>query len=238
LTLRIREVLPATPRARIVRIDLDGHLYPYKAGQALLLADHGYTQRKPYSIAASPGDAAREGYLELLVGVDATGSPGQHLTLTPGAAVDVDGPTGGFTFPAAPPEDCLIFVAGGTGIAPLRAMLRETLAGRRRRIGVLYSARTPDDFAYQQELESLEREGQIELRLTVTRDVAADRWAGTRGRIGSDELASLVHGAETLCFVCGPPSLVARTATLLGELGIPPHRIRAEEWGEQLIADC
>jgi NAD(P)H-flavin reductase len=231
LTLRIRDVLPATPRARILRIDLDGHLYPYRPGQALLIADHGYTQRKPYSIAGSPEDAAREGCLELLVGVDAAGSAGPHLTLAPGTAVDVDGPTGGFTFPPEPQEDCLIFVAGGTGIAPLRAMLRAALADRRRRIGVLYSARTPEDFAYQDELQSLERDGRIELRLTVTRDVAADRWSGTRGRIGSDELASLVHGARTLCFVCGPPALVERTATLLGELGIPPERIRAEEWG-------
>lgn len=231
LTLCIRDVLPATPRARILRIDLDGRAYPYRAGQALLMANHGYPQRKPYSIAGSPEDAAREGCLELLVGVDATGSPGQHLTLTPGTVVDVEGPIGGFTFPAEPQEDCLIFVAGGTGIAPLRAMLRAALAARRRRIGVLYSARTPDDFAYQQELESLEREGRIELRLTVTRDVAADRWSGTRGRIGSVELASLVHGERTLCFVCGPPALVERTATLLSELGISPHRIRAEEWG-------
>jgi NAD(P)H-flavin reductase len=231
LTLRIRDVLPATARARILRINLDGHPYPYLAGQGVLLADHGHTKRKPYSIAGSPGDAARDGYLELLIGVDAEGSPGPHLTLTPGTAVDIDGPKGGFTFPPEPQEDCVIFVAGGTGIAPLRAMLREALAGRQRRIGVLYSARTPDDFAYQDELESLEREGRIELRLTVTRDVAAERWAGTRGRIGSDELASLVHGERTLCFVCGPPALVERTAGLLGELGIPPQRIRAEEWG-------
>jgi ferredoxin-NADP reductase len=232
LTLRIRDVLPATPRARILRIDLDGHPFPYRAGQAVLIADHGYTQRKkPYSIASSPDDAAREGFLELLVGVDAAGSAGPHLTLTPGTAVDVDGPTGGFTFPANPQEDCLIFVAGGTGIAPLRAMLRSALTDRPRRIGVLYSARTPDDFAYQDELQSLERDGRIELRLTVTRDVAAEQWSGTRGRIGSVELASLVHGTGTLCFLCGPPALVERTAALLGELGIPPERIRAEEWG-------
>src|SRR5262245_1698731 len=119
LTLPIREVRPATPRARIVRIDLAGATFPYRPGQAVLVASHGYEYRRPYSMAAAHDDAQQEDCLELLIGIDVTGHPGVHLALEPGAMVDVDGPVGTFTFPDRPDERSFLFVAGGTGIAPL-----------------------------------------------------------------------------------------------------------------------
>jgi ferredoxin-NADP reductase len=228
-SLRIREVLPATPRARVVRVDLNGQPFPYQPGQAVLIADHGYERRKPYSIASAPEDADREGYLELLVGVDAAGEPGPHLTLRPGEPVDLEGPVGRFTFPENPAERRFLFVAGGTGIAPLRAMLRHALRVPHREVGLLYSARTPLEFAFEHEFRTLAREGEINLRQTVTRE-AAGTWDGTRGRIGQADLAPLVHDRETLCFVCGPPALVADIPKLLGELGVEPRRVRVEEW--------
>jgi ferredoxin-NADP reductase len=229
LTLPIREVLPATPRARIVQIDLDGQPFSHLAGQAVLVANQGHERRKPYSLASSPEDVGRDGFLELLVGVNAEGTAGPHLTLAPGAAVDVEGPVGRFTFPEAPAERRFVFIAGGTGIAPLRAMLRHALRLPHREVGLLYSARTPFEFAFEDELRAMARDGQIELRLTVTRE-AADSWEGTRGRISRADLAPLVHNAETLCFVCGPPALVEDIPRLLDELGVVPERIRVEEW--------
>jgi ferredoxin-NADP reductase len=229
LTLPIRDVLPATPRARVVRIDLDGSTFPYRAGQAVLLANQGVEKRKPYSIASAPEDTARDGFFELLVGVNAEGGAGSHLTLQPGTRVDVEGPVGRFTFPDDPQEDRFVFIAGGTGIAPLRAMLRHALDRPHRGIGLLYSARTPQEFAFEEELRTLARQGAIELRQTVTREADQD-WAGTRGRIGRADLAPLVHDPATLCFICGPPALVDEMPKVLNELGVPPPRIRVEEW--------
>lgn len=231
LTLPIRDVVPATPRSRIVRLDLEGQPFSYEPGQALLIADHGFARRKPYSIAAAPKDAARDGALELLIGVDADGSAGPHLTLTPGQRVEVDGPIGRFTFPAEPAADSFVFIAGGTGIAPLRAMLHHALETTHRRIGLFYSARTPGDFAYEDEWRRLAANGRIEFRQTVTRDeTSSSEWSGERGRIGRDALASLVHDPATLCFVCGPPALVNDVPRLLDELGVPRGQIRLEEW--------
>jgi ferredoxin-NADP reductase len=231
LTLTIRDVLPATPRARLVRLELNGTSFPYRAGQAVLVASHGRAPRKPYSVAAAPEDAVRDGWLELLVGVDADGSPGPHLELTEGSRVDVEGPVGRFVFPSAPRERRVVFIAGGTGIAPLRAMLRHALADPRLHVGLLYSARTPDEFAFEDELQAMARTGRLELRLTVTREAGPEEWSGTRGRIGRANLAPLVHDAATLCFVCGPPALVEEMSGLLRELGIPADRVRTEEWG-------
>lgn len=228
ITLPIRDVRAATPRARSVRLDLGGRAFPYVAGQAVLIATHGATKRQPYSIAASPEDARRDDCLELLVGVDAEGRPGPHLVLDRGTPVDVEGPLGSFTFPPQPRERRFVFIAGGSGIAPLRAMLHHALAIPHREVGVFYSARTPAEFAYQEELRALADAGQIELRQTVTRTVGDD-WRGARGRIDRAELQRLIHDPETLCFVCGPPSLVEDMPKLLSEIGIPRQRIRIEE---------
>ena len=229
LTFAIREVLPATPRARIVRIELAGSPFPYLAGQAVLVGTSGGPKR-PYSVAAAPEDARRDGCLELLVGVDGNGRPGPHLTLERGHMVDVEGPLGSFTFPRQPAEQRFVFIAGGTGIAPLRAMLHEAVALPHKEIGLFYSARTADEFAYEAEFRALARDGHIELRQTVTRDVDL-AWDGPRGRIDRALLGPLVHDPLTLCFICGPPALVAEMSHLLAEMGISDSRIRVERWG-------
>ena len=230
LTLAIRDVRPATPRARIVRLDLAGAPFDFIAGQAVLVGRAG-GPRRPYSIAAPPDEVRRHDCLELLVGVGADGAPGPHLPLEAGEVLEVEGPFGSFTFPAHPAERRFLFVAGGTGIAPLRAMLRHALMIGGHRIGVFYSARTPDEFAFEGELQLLAATGRIELRQTVTRTVD-DTWSGARGRIGRDELRALMHDpAGTLCFICGPPAFVAELSDMLSELGVERARIRTEEWG-------
>jgi ferredoxin-NADP reductase len=229
LTVPVRDVLAATPRARVVRLDLRGARFPFAAGQAVLVGAPGAERRKPYSIANAPEDARRDGVLELLVGVDEAGRAGPHLPLHSGAVVEVEGPIGRFTFPERPAERRFVFIAGGTGIAPLRSMLRHALCVPGRELGLLYSARTPEEFAFEDELRALAREGRIELQLAVTR-AAPDAWTGTRGRIGRGELAPLVHAPATLCFICGPPALVDEMPPLLAELGVARERIRTEEW--------
>lgn len=221
----------ATPRARLVRIDLQGVPFEFSPGQAIWVGAHGQDARKPYSIASAPEDVVREGCLELLVGVDVLGDTGPHLPLTPGMLVDIDGPVGRFTFPDAPAERRFLFIAGGTGIAPLRSMLRHSVNVPHDAIGLMYSARLPEEFAYAAEFRTMADTGLIELRMTVTRDVGPGNWTGTRGRITRTDLEPLVHDGRTLCFVCGPPALVDEMPRLLQDLGVSRERVRIEEWG-------
>ena len=230
MTLPIRELVPATPRATIVRLALNGHRFEYTAGQAVLVAPHGSERRRPYSIAIAPEDAQRTGQLELLVGTDADTGDGSRLELEIGATLDVEGPVGTFTFPASPVERNFVFVAGGTGIAPLRAMLRHVMLGPEpQHVGLLYSARTPTEFAYQDEFRALAERRLIELRQTVTR-APAGTWSGPRGRIDRAALAELVHDPRTLCFICGPAAMVDEIPRLLEDIGVDRSRIRIEEW--------
>ncbi len=230
LTRPIREVMTATPRTHIVRIALDGADFPYLPGQAVVVGEHGGERRRPYSLAEAPARARAADCLELLVGGGGGVMNEPPFALERGTLVDIDGPLGRFTLPEAPAERRFLFIAGGTGISPLRAMVHHALAVPHYEIGILYSARTPSDFAYESELRELAGRGQIELQLRVTRDESQGEWSGMRGRFSGVDLAPLIHERETLCFVCGPPALVEEIPKALEALGVPRSRIRTEEW--------
>lgn len=231
LALRVTGVRASTPSTRVVCAGLDGHAFEFKAGQAVLLGATGQEHRVPYSIASAPEETAKSGVLEFLMKVDASGDPGPHLRgLARGLQIEVVGPFGSFVFPTRPSERRFLFIAGGTGIAPLRSMLRHALLSRvPGAFAVSYSARTPQDFAYSTELRRLARQGKIRLELTVTRE-APLRWRGERGRVGQPRLAPLVTDPATLCFICGPPSMLVEVPPILTALGVPSSRIRMETW--------
>ena len=198
----------------------------------MLIGANGSPLRRPYSIACSPERAAETQTLELLIALEADGSLGAHLpAVIPGSPIDIEGPLGTFLFPIDPLQKRLLFVAGGTGIAPLRAMIDHVLRRRPdQRVSVLYSARNGEEFAFIDELRRHEAQGRLELHQTVTRDDSAV-WAGKRGRIGRSHFESVVHEpADTLCFVCGPKALVNESVTTLASLGVPGEAIRTEAW--------
>jgi ferredoxin-NADP reductase len=108
-------------------------------------------------------------------------------------------------------------------------MIRHGRAKGQGRLRLLYSARTPLDFAYRRELCGMARRGEIDLTLTATRDVT-DKWKGERGRITRAQLAALLDDPETLCFVCGPAPMVDDVPRMLQDLGVDRSRISVEEF--------
>ena len=240
LVLPVTSVFEATPSTRIVRLDLGGVAFAFEAGQAaqIGLADH--EARVPYSIASAPAETARTGLLDFLIKVEPSGRWGHQFDrIEPGARIGVRGPFGAFMFPKTPAEHRFLFIAGGTGIAPIRAMIRQALlSGQTGVMKLLYSAKTADDFAYLPELREMAVQDGLDLRLHVTRkaseeppaDPAAGESRARRGRISLAELAPLVEHEETLCFVCGPESMMADVPPMLQALGIDRGRIRVEEW--------
>jgi len=233
LTLPIHDAEPATPRAHIIRLDLQGQPFTYRAGQAAYIQPAGADKRRPYSIASAPEETAQNDQLEFLVQTDVTGASGLMPDwIRPGTMATVDGPLGSFVFPAEHPvEQNFLFIAGGTGIAPLRSMLwHALLAERPGRIGLIYSVRSPEEFAYREEFEKLDRQGRITFRHTVTRS-RSDGWTGRQGRIDAASLEDMVDSGNTLCFVCGPPALVGDIRPQLNALGVKDEQIRIEQWG-------
>lgn len=228
--MRVSSVRRETPSTRIVRVSLAGRRFAYKAGQAALIGppdDDGV----PYSVASAPAESARHHQLEFLIKVHADGRWGNDFDVPRiGELLEVRGPVGRFVLPDLTEDSNLLFIAGGTGIAPLRAMIRQAVLTRPpARMRLLYSARTPADFSYVKELRAMARRGDVELTLTATRESPV-RWRGSRGRITADQLQPLIDERVTLCFVCGPAAMVRDVPEALDSLGIARGRIRVEEW--------
>jgi NAD(P)H-flavin reductase len=232
VTVPIIDMETVTPRSRVVTIRMPPEGLEFLPGQAVVVGTRGQHDRRPYSIACSPERAAETGRLELLVAVDASGSPGAHLaSASPGTLVDLEGPTGAFTLPTVNPDHRVLCVAGGTGIAPLRSMLdhlfRRDAAPP---VSLLYSARRRDEFAFIDELRAHTTAGRLEMHQTVTRDSHA-LWSGWRGRIGRSHFQSVLHEpAVTFCLVCGPEPMVKESVSTLKTLGVPDGQIRTERW--------
>ena len=227
--LRLQSNFLATPTTRIVRVALDGAAFPYRAGQSASIAVEAGEAGTPYSIASAPSETESDGYVEFLVKVDGSNRFGARVSqLEPGIPLVVGHAVGRFIVADPVARNPLLFIAGGTGIAPLRSMIRECLhAGRRDPMALVYSARTPEEFAYLEELRALDAAGAIALTLTLTGD--AQEWRHARGRAGDRHLAELAT-PETLAFICGPPSMVTDIPQALMRLGVPREQIRTEDW--------
>ncbi len=223
LTLQVREVVRVTPRTVLLRLDTAGRAFPFDAGQAVTAGLADRPARKPYAIACAPTLAARLQMIELLVQVDPL-SPEPHLEeVVAGSVLEVEGPFGSVTLPPAPGAAPLLFVAGGTGIAPLRAMLWEALLRTPAASTTLvYSARTHDDLAFAEEFSALQEAGRLHLHLTTTRDAVAP---GARGRIDRALLRRALPAPDAFCFVCGPDGFVRDMSAALASLGVPPGRL-------------
>ena len=118
-----------------------------------------------------------------------------------------------------------VFVAMGTGVAPLRSALRHVL-GRKRDFGqlvVLYGARTPDHFCYKDETERWEDSG-VELRQVVSRPDGHD-WSGPTGYVQSLLDHVLPSLFSPVALICGSLEMIEQTRDRLHQMGFAPEDI-------------
>lgn len=119
----------------------------------------------------------------------------------------------------------LVFVAMGTGVAPLRSALRHVLK-RKDEFGqlvVLYGARTPDDFCYRDETEHWESAG-VELRQVISRPDGHD-WSGPTGYVQSLLDHVLPSLSSPVALICGSSEMIDQTRERLGKMGFKPDEI-------------
>jgi ferredoxin-NADP reductase len=218
--------------ARVKTIVLDVADWPgHRAGQHLdvrLTAEDGYRAEREYSIASAPGE-------QVAITVERLddGEVSPYLTdeLRAGDALELRGPLGGYF--VWDPEDGgpLLLVAGGSGIVPLRSILRHrNRNGNDVPVRLLYSSRSLEDVIYRAELDET-REG-VEVIHTLTR-TQPPQWTGHTSRVDANLLASVAWPAEEdpLAFVCGPTSFVETVAAGLVERGYRPERVKTERFG-------
>jgi len=208
----------------------------HRAGQhydVRLTAADGYQAQRSYSIASPP---SRAGEVDLTIERIADGevSPYFHDVIEVGDRVELRGPIGGYFAWEPPLGGPLLLVAGGSGVVPLMAILRERASAEARPpAALLYSSRTFDDVIYREELDALAAaDAGLRVIHTLTRAQPPD-WTGHARRIDRAMLAEAIAaaGAEPLAYICGPTLLVEAAANGLVELGVPPARVRTERFG-------
>jgi ferredoxin-NADP reductase len=230
----VRAVRPETPAARTIVLDVPG--WPgHVAGQHVdvrLTAEDGYQAQRSYSIASAPEADDVELTVERID--DGEVSPYLVDELRAGDQFEVRGPVGGhFTWRAADGGP-LLLVAGGSGLVPLMAMLRQRAAqGSTAEARLLVSARSRDDVLYRDELAALAGRGDgLGVAYTLTRE-RPPAWDGYDRRVDAAMLEAVgpAPAAVPRVFVCGPTAFVERVADLLVSMGYAPAAIRAERFG-------
>ena len=230
---RVLELVDETPRSKSIALELPdwrGH----RAGQHVdvrLTAGDGYQAQRSYSIASAPTDSSFMLTIERLE--DGEVSPYLVDVLRPGDELELRGPIGGYFVWEEAFGGPLLLIAGGSGVVPLRAMLRQWAAGKRTTpVRLLYSARSLDEVIYREELTRARSETGAEVTMTLTREWPDD-WTGYRGRVSRELLEQFAWPPteQPLVYACGPTSFVETVAQTLVELGHEPHKIRTERFG-------
>jgi ferredoxin-NADP reductase len=218
--------------ASVATMELDAPDWAgHRAGQHLdvrLTTEDGYSAERSYSIASAPGEplAITVERLE-----DGEVSPYLAGELRAGDELELRGPIGGYFVWGPGDGGPLMLVAGGSGVVPLRSMLRHRLGtGSAVPACLLYSSRGWEDVIYRGELGQ-HRDG-VRVSYTLTRSQPAG-WTGHTGRIDSALLAEVAWPAAVnpLAYICGPTSFIETAAAGLVELGYPPQRVKTERFG-------
>jgi ferredoxin-NADP reductase len=230
---RVVELVAETDRTKSIVLDAPewaGH----HAGQHVdvrLTAPDGYQAQRSYSIASAPEDA----HLMLTVEEIDDGEISPYLTeeLRAGDDLELRGPIGGyFVWDSAQPGPLQLF-AGGSGIVPLRAMLRHRAAtGSTTPARLLYSARSLQDVIYRHELLESPADSGVDVTVALTRSWPED-WTGHRGRIDERLLDAEAWpaGDQPWIYICGPTGFVESISQRMVQRGHPPDRIKTERFG-------
>ncbi|NKE61131.1 oxidoreductase [Lentzea sp. PSKA42] len=208
-----------------------GHL-PGQHVDVRLTAEDGYSVQRSYSISSAP-DGNR---VELAVQrvVDGEVSPYLCDVLSVGDKIELRGPVGGWFVWRPADQAPVTLVAGGSGIAPLMAMVRTRASeGSRVPFRLVYSVRTPDDVLFADELRRRARDDAgLDVRLVYTRQTPEGS-PEPPGRLGVATLNTYGWPAEFTpnCFVCGPTGFVETVSDILVALGHDLRRVRTERFG-------
>jgi ferredoxin-NADP reductase len=230
---RVVDLIEETPETR--SIVLEPPAWPgHRAGQHVdvrLTAEDGYQAERSYSIASAPEDEHLVLTVERLD--DGEVSPYLAGELRPGDELELRGPIGGYFVWEETLGGPLLLLAGGSGIVPLRAMLRHRKATESTiPVRLLYSSRSLAEVIYRDELDRLAADDEVDVRFTLTRE-QPEGWRGYRRRIDEELLREIAWPSDDrpLVYVCGPTAFVEVAATALVQLGHEAGRIKTERFG-------
>jgi CDP-4-dehydro-6-deoxyglucose reductase, E3 len=229
LPCRIAHLAPLAPDVMQVLLRLPTvERLSFHAGQYLdVLLEDG--RRRSFSIASPPHDSER---LELHVRRVSGGGFTQRLfgngasaSLTVGSLLRIEGPIGQFSYRDGPGP--VIMVAGGTGFAPVKSMLRHMLeTGIRRDIHFYWGARhTGDVYEEARVLDWAGRHAQLAFTAVLSEASAVERRHHRSGWVHEAVLADYPDLSAFEVYAAGPPAMIEAMRAAFPRHGLPPERL-------------
>jgi ferredoxin-NADP reductase len=230
----IGRIVPRT--TRVISVYLRVRLGPRTAGQHVdvrLTAPDGYQAQRSYSIASAPTSDEVELAIERLD--DGEVSPYFHDVAQPGDTIEVRGPIGGHFVWNGADGGPVLLIAGGSGIVPLMAIVRDWLVTEPRTPMLLaYSARTWEELVFRDELLNTQASERNFTFIATTTRGPRHRSEDFDRRLDQPLLHQVLtrwgHTARAV-YVCGSNAFVESVTTGLVLEAVPPGRIRTERFG-------
>lgn len=240
-SLTVSEVVPETEQAVCITFDVPeplAQVFTFQPGQYLTLRTpiEGESVSRSYSICAPPS----AGKLQVAVKRVERGLFSNYANdhLQPGMTLDVMPPQGAFTLPERKKSSVnYLFIAAGSGITPIMAMLTAVLeSDLESRVTLLYGNQRTSSMMFRQQLAFLKnrylhRLNWINILSRESQDAAA-----LNGRIDNRKGAELSKHLLDLpgfdgFFLCGPESMISEVSRGLRSTGITDDRISYELFG-------
>jgi benzoate/toluate 1,2-dioxygenase reductase subunit len=203
--------------------------FTFQSGQYVRLRAPGAAEWRSYSMASTSRDLP---HMDFLVRILSGGLFSEYLrrACRSGDEITVLGPMGAFIQHAGHPPR--IFIAGGTGLAPIIAMLDEIRyrPGPRPQMLLSFGCASEQQFFYRDEIE-LRQWWMPELRVVLSAD-RVDK-AGSGLRQGTPVAAldpQFITDPQTAAYLCGPPLMIEAARRRLIEMGVAPERIYSEQF--------
>ncbi|MBM9592812.1 2Fe-2S iron-sulfur cluster binding domain-containing protein [Leptospira sp. 201903075] len=236
LRLRVKNIRIDTPSTKtLVMVSVDGkNLPPFQAGQYinLFVSLSGVSTARPYSISSSPTDLSS---YELTIKRAEGGFVSPYLLddVEMDQVFESTGPMGSFHHNPLFHGFDLVFIAGGSGIAPAMSMLKAMLASSEPfRYHIIYSNSYENDVIFIDELRDLAAAHDRFLLTEFLSRETSTEYKGYRGRLSLPVLQTLLPNAPSkMYYVCGPTPFNEHCAQLLSELGVKSGRILIESNG-------
>ena len=228
---RIESMQDYSGSLRVFRLRLADD-FSFAPGQFVMLSipglvdSNGRKIAKAYSISSSPDEKT----LELCIVHYQNGALSPTLFKMPaGSEVTVTGTYGLFVLKEPVPLGA-VFIAGGTGLAPILSMLRFLYSkGFKGKLWLFYSMSEPRLFLFRDELLGYQKNNGLQLVASTSNPGA--NWLFEKGRV-TDAFPG--HAAkipkDSGFYLCGPPAMVIDTVKMLEELGYKKENIHREQW--------
>lgn len=205
----------------------------FEAGQFLYVTVNDGQQpplRRAYSICSAPFEQDLKLCIKIVPGGRATT---WFLQLEEGAEIDFLAPLGHFTFKKESPREAL-FIATGTGLAPLMSMITEELnANDQKRMTLLFGVRHEEHLFYQEELKQLSEKHPNFIPVTTLSRPNSESWTGAKGRVTDwleKNFASKFKAEDVDVYICGLGEMVQDVQKSLMEKGTPKEQIYFERY--------